>query len=98
MNDPWHPSRINYNYDYTDHAISGRMCTVSMKLSPLSSETLPDVELKRMMMYELVKEMEKQKCVEFTRMYLPDGNTQIHARIYVTPNDKVFILRTYNKA
>lgn len=82
----------------TDHTISGQMVMSNLIMSELEAAKMDEDTLKTILLRHLTEELKKQKCVEFTKMMRHDGTVEIKARIYAVSNDKVFILRTFNKA
>ena len=80
----------------TDHRIEGKMIIANMVISPLLQ--IVESDLKSRVLHQLAKELHNQNCVEYTKTLRPDGDVEIKARIYAVSNDKVFILRTFDRA
>jgi hypothetical protein len=96
----WHTDGNNLNGNITipqkTHVIQGRMLTYRLVISPADEvyNKLSVGELKRQMAMKIAEEMLIEGCMEFTKMYDPiNSNNCYHARIFVTPNDQVKLLR-----
>ena len=82
----------------TEHTIQGSMITVSKIIDHFVVEQLSEDELKKSMVTQLVEEIIRNKCVEFTKQIGHSKNeTIIRARIFVTPDTNVRIIREMQK-
>lgn len=78
----------------TEHTIQGSMLTVSKIIDHYVMEQLSEDEIKKSMIGQLVEEIIRNKCVEFTKQRNERNNeTVIRARIFVTPDTNVRIIR-----
>jgi len=81
-------------YNLTEHTIQGSMLTVSKIIDHYVIEQLSEDEIKKSMIGQLVEEIIRNKCVEFTKQIGPSKNESIiRARIFVTPDTNVRIIR-----
>ncbi len=86
------------NIGTTDHLIQGQMITVTHVFSPFMLTELDDDEVKKILIGQLIDEIYKSRCVEFTKQNDPLTHSIVaRARIYVTPDSTVKLLRTYQK-
>ena len=84
--------------DINDHIVQGQMITVTHVFSPFMISDLDDNEIKKILINQLAEEIYKAKCVEFTKQNDPLTHSIVaRARIYVTPDSTVKLLRTYQK-
>ena len=82
----------------TEHTIQGSMLTVSKIVDHYVMEQLSEDEIKISMIGQLVEEIIRNKCVEFTKQRNEINNeTVIRARIFVTPDTNVRIIREMQK-
>lgn len=81
-----------------DYAIQGKMLTVSLTMSPYEAEQMDDLEMKNRLITMMVREIMDNKCIEFTKQqdYTMD-NVTIRARIYVTRDADVKVIRQMQK-
>lgn len=78
--------------------IKGQMFTAELQISSYDSIYLSDDQIKEQLITELVKELRRSDCIEFTRQYSPLAeHVTVRARIFATPNNQVQIIRTINK-
>lgn len=90
---------ITYNFN----EISGKMITVEYAVTSSSiSQIAMDPEeyekfVKTELCQKIVHEMYKQKFIEFTRQVDHNHGVRYRARIFVTPDDQVRILRQHIK-
>lgn len=85
-------------FNLTDHTIQGKMITVAKTIDHFIMEQVDENDIKISMMSQLVEEMIKNKCVEFTKQRGESTNeTIIRARIFVTPDTNIRIIREYQK-
>ncbi len=86
-----------FQFDNTtvkEHTIQGSMLTVSKIIDHYVMEQLSEDEIKKSMIGQLVEEIIRNKCVEFTKQRNERNNeTVIRARIFVTPDTNVRIIR-----
>lgn len=84
------------NISTTDHLIQGQMIEVNMTLESYELIKMSDDQIKTKLLFFLADEMMKRKCVEFTKQQRHERNeTVIRARIFVTPDTNVRIIRTF---
>ena len=82
----------------TDYIIQGQMLTTTLKMSPYEAEQMDDIEVKNRLISLMVREIMDANCIEFTKQedYAND-EIIIRARIFVTPNDDVQLIRKVQK-
>jgi hypothetical protein len=82
----------------TDYIIQGQMLTTTLKMSPYEAEQMDDIEIKTRLITLMVREIMDANCIEFTKQedYAND-EIIIRARIFVTPNDDVQLIRKVQK-
>lgn len=82
----------------TIDTIQGKMLTASLEFSSYEAEVTHDLEMKTKLLQLLLREILDNKCVEFTKQknYAEDTVT-IRARIFVTPDCEVKIIRQIQK-
>jgi hypothetical protein len=74
--------------------IQGKMISVEMRLDASEAMQMDDLELKNRLITKLVRELMDGKCIEFTKQQDVAGmETIVRARIFVTPDDQVRIVR-----
>jgi hypothetical protein len=74
--------------------IQGKMISVEMRLDVSEAMQMDDLELKNRLITKLVRELMDGKCIEFTKQQDVAGmETIVRARIFVTPDDQVRIVR-----
>jgi hypothetical protein len=81
-----------------EYAIGGKLITAKYMVSDQHSATMNPNDIKENLMHQMIEYIIKNKLVEFTK--IPDmysGSSTYLARIYLTPDDQVKILRTYGK-
>ena len=92
---------VTSNVSTKEHLIQGEMITVQKVYSDLNyfeleskyQMDLPDI-IKEELMDELVKELKKHNSISFTSQIDPAaGDRYFRARIFVTPNDQVRIVK-----
>ncbi len=78
-----------------DYAIQGKMLRCERIISQEQFEKFPKSEIKKMMIADMVEEMLKADCIEFTMTQTQphEDLVRVRARVYVTPNDQVKLLR-----
>ena len=78
--------------------IQGKMLTTTLKMSPYEAEQMDDIEIKNRLISLMVREIMDNKCIEFTKQqdYAKD-EVIIRARIYVTPDTDVKLIRQVQK-
>jgi hypothetical protein len=81
-----------------DYIIQGQMLTTTLKMSPYEAEQMDDLEIKTRLITLMVREIMDANCIEFTKQedYAND-EIIIRARIFVTPNDDVQLIRKVQK-
>jgi hypothetical protein len=81
-----------------DYIIQGQMLTTTLKMSPYEAEQMDDIEVKNRLISLMVREIMDANCIEFTKQedYAND-EIIIRARIFVTPNDDVQLIRKVQK-
>lgn len=95
---------MSSNNTYEFNEISGRMLTVDYAVShhafdittkhPNAFQNIVKDKLCNM----LIQELKKNNFIEFTRQEVPGQDiTKFRARIFVTPDDQVRILRQHSK-
>ena len=82
----------------TDYIIQGQMLTTTLKMSPYEAEQMDDIEIKTRLITLMVREIMDANCIEFTKQE-DHANDEIiiRARIFVTPNDDVQLIRKVQK-
>ena len=82
----------------TDYIIQGQMLTTSLTMSPYEAEQMDDIEVKNRLISLMMREIMDSNCIEFTKQqdYASD-EVIIRARIFVTPNDDVQLIRKVQK-
>ena len=77
-----------------DYTIQGKMLTASLSMSPYEAEQMDDLELKNRLITLMVREIMDNKCIEFTKQQdYAKNEVVIRARIYVTPDSDVKLIR-----
>ena len=93
-----HLSNITNTVNMTDHLIQGKMLEVSILFDHHESLVYDDITLKNKLLTEMVEKMMHEKCIEFTKQTDPVTNTmRARARVYVTPDSNVRIIREMQK-
>ncbi len=78
----------------THDIIQGQMLTASLKMSPYEAEQMDDLELKNRLISLIVREIMDANCIEFTKQQdFANDEVIIRARIFVTQNDDVQVIR-----
>jgi hypothetical protein len=82
----------------TDYIIQGQMLTTSLTMSPYEAEHMDEHEMKTLLVSKMMREIMDSNCIEFTKQqdYASD-EVIIRARIFVTPNDDVQLIRKVQK-
>lgn len=80
----------------TDYSIQGKMLKCESLITMEEWERQPAEWVKQKMMRLLVDEMMKQNCIEFTmeKEHREMNMVRVRARIFVTPDSQVRLLRT----
>lgn len=79
---------------YNETLIQGKMFKASYVIDHFTWENSDKEAIKMKMIHEIVAELIKGGAVEFTSIVLPhEMKVRINARLFVTPNDQVRILR-----
>ena len=74
--------------------IKGQMVFAEMRLDANEAIQMDDIELKNRLITKLVRELMDGKYIEFTKQQdVTKMETVIRARIYVTPDDQVRVIR-----
>ena len=74
--------------------IKGQMVFAEMRLDANEAIRMDDIELKNRLITKLVRELMDGKCIEFTKQQdVANMETIVRARIFVTPDDQVRIVR-----
>lgn len=74
--------------------IKGQMVAAEMRLDAHQAMQMDDLELKNILVAKLVRELMNGRYIEFTKQEdLKTMETVIRARIYVTPDDQVRVIR-----
>jgi hypothetical protein len=74
--------------------IQGKMVTAQMSIDANQAIQMDDLELKNRLITKLVRELMDRKCIEFTKQQdVVTMETIIRARIFVTPDDEVRVIR-----
>ncbi len=77
--------------------IKGQMVAAEMRLDANEAIQMDDIELKNRLITKLVRELMDGRYIEFTKQQdVARMETVIRARIYVTPDDQVRIVRKAN--
>ena len=77
--------------------IKGQMVFAEMRLDANEAIQMDDLELKNRLITKLVRELMDGKYIEFTKQQdVTKMETVIRARIYVTPDEQVRIVRKAN--
>ena len=81
-----------------DYIIQGKMLTTTIKMSPYEAEQMDDLEMKNRLITLMVREIMDNKCIEFTKQQdFVNDEVIIRARIYVTPDSDVKLIRQVQK-
>lgn len=81
-----------------DYIIQGKMLTASLTMSPYEAEQMDDIEIKNRLITLMVREIMDNKCIEFTKQQdFANDEVIIRARIYVTPDSDVKLIRQVQK-
>ena len=81
-----------------DYPIQGQMLTTTLKMSPYEAEQMDDLEIKTRLITLMVREIMDANCIEFTKQQdFANDEIIIRARIFVTPNDDVQLIRKVQK-
>jgi hypothetical protein len=100
---PFDPSQYDQALkDEKEYLIQGKMFTSLISLSSFEMMNLPksnfESDIKERLLWQLMQEIYRQRCVEFTRQDDPlTGNFCARARIFVVPDESVKILRLSQK-
>jgi GTPase Era involved in 16S rRNA processing len=79
---------------YKEHMIQGKMFVHHMEISEYQMQTMHDDDIKETLVRELVHQLATSNYIEFTKIQnMQYMNWHCRARIFVTPNDQVRILR-----
>ncbi len=74
--------------------IQGKMISAEMRLDANEAIQMDDLELKNRLITKLVRELMDGKCIEFTKQQdVANMETIVRARIFVTPDEQVRIIR-----
>jgi hypothetical protein len=77
--------------------IQGKMIFAEMRLDANEAIQMDDLELKNRLITKLVRELMDGKCIEFTKQQdVVTMETIVRARIFVTPDDQVRVIRKAN--
>jgi hypothetical protein len=99
ITNPWHNQLdAPVNMNLYDQAIKGTMIRyeISMTEQAIVMNTVDnfDKEIKKELMYGIMDEIVKSKCIEFTKSTdYASGTTHFRARLFALPDDQVRILR-----
>jgi hypothetical protein len=81
-----------------DYIIQGKMLTTTIKMSPYEAEQMDELEMKNRLITLMVREIMDNKCIEFTKQQdFVNDEVIIRARIYVTPDSDVKLIRQVQK-
>lgn len=88
-----------------DHLIQGKMVMCSKTITEMEQlrmgmdalGTQWENEIKAQMVGKLIQEAIAEKCIEFTKQKNVDGSLTIRARMFVTPDTNVRIIREWQK-
>ena len=77
--------------------IQGKMVTAQMSIDANQAIQMDDLELKNRLITKLVRELMNGRCIEFTKQQdVVTMETIIRARIFVTPDEQVRVIRKAN--
>ena len=77
--------------------IQGKMVTAQMSIDANQAIQMDDLELKNRLITKLVRELMNGKYIEFTKQQdVATMETIVRARIFVTPDDQVRVIRKAN--
>ena len=77
--------------------IQGQMVAAEMRLDANEAIQMDDLELKNRLITKLVRKLMNGKYIEFTKQQdVANMETIVRARIFVTPDDQVRIVRKAN--
>jgi hypothetical protein len=77
--------------------IQGKMISAEMRLDANEAIQMDDLELKNILITKLVRELMDGKCIEFTKQQdVANMETIVRARIFVTPDDQIRVIRKTN--
>ena len=86
------------NPNIIDKPISGKMLVATLRLSAYEAMQMDDLEMKNRLITMMVREIMDHNCIEFTKQKDVASNEMIiRARIFVTPNGDVQLLRKVQK-
>jgi len=81
-----------------EYIIQGKMLTTSLTMSPYEAEQMNEHEMKTLLISQMVREIMDANCIEFTKQQdFANDEVIIRARIFVTPNDDVQLIRKVQK-
>jgi len=77
--------------------IQGKMISVEMRLDANEAIQMDDLELKNRLITKLVRELMNGRYIEFTKQQdVANMETIVRARIFVTPDEQVRVIRKAN--
>lgn len=77
--------------------IQGKMISAEMRLDVNEAIQMDDLELKNRLITKLVRELMNGRYIEFTKQQdVASMETIIRARIFVTPDDQIRVIRKTN--
>lgn len=78
----------------THDIIQGQMLTASLKMTPYEAEQMDEHEMKTLLVSQMMREIWDNNCIEFTKQQdFANDEVIIRARIFVTQNDDVQVIR-----
>jgi hypothetical protein len=82
----------------SDHIVQGQMLTVEHIFTTHELQYMDDKHIKQLLVRQLAEKIYQQQCVEFTKQcHFNTDSIIARARIYVTPDSTIKLLRTYQK-
>lgn len=81
-----------------DHIVQGQMLIVEHIFTIHEAQYMDDDHIKQLLIRQLAEKIYQEKCVEFTKQsHFNTDSIIARARIYVTPDSTIKLLRTYQK-
>lgn len=100
MNLPYKYNEV-IEFETIDHAIQGKMVVCHMQFDDMDIRRLPQTEvdyIRHSIVQKIGEFLIDNKLVEFTQQQdMMAGKTMVRARVFVTPDDQVRLLRTLKR-
>lgn len=89
------------DFEYIDHAIQGKMVVCNMQFDDFDIRNLPQNEvdyIRQSIVSRIGEFLIDKKLVEFTQQQdVMTGKTLVRARVFVTPDEQVRLIRTLKR-